>query len=134
MTIEIPLTFGFIQAIIPWIPAIAGALGIGSSLYGANKQEKAQSASDAANRAAVAEQDRNSWVNYLMQRGLYQPNAATGTIPGATPGAPMNTRLPLWASGNFASPTGGTRWVKRGTVNRASGSTPILPFNGNPAR
>jgi hypothetical protein len=76
---------------------IAGGLGAGASLYGANKQSKNQKATDASNRAAIQESDLNSWRGYLMQRGLNPSGVTTfGQIP--TNAQAVNTRLPLYAT------------------------------------
>lgn len=72
-------------------------VGAGVSMYGANKQAKANAAAQNANIAAQKEAERQNWLRYLMTRGINpDPNTPTGTIPGAAPGAPVNTRLPLW--------------------------------------
>lgn len=103
-----------------WVAVAIGGgavLGTGAALIGANKQSKDQAGSDAANRAAIAKSDQNAWINYLIQRGLYAPGAATGTIPGAQPGSAQNTKLPLWAQMSFTQPASpaGTSMVRRRT-------------------
>lgn len=98
------------------LPYIAAAAGIGASLYGANKQSKAQDAANAANTAAVKESDLNQWKSYLMQRGL-NPAGVTqfGQVPTNAPA--MNTKLPLWANMTFTTPRApaGTSMVRRKT-------------------
>lgn len=79
-----------------WIAAAGLAIGAGTSIYGANKQDKANKAAQAQNQAQQEEQNRLAWANYLMQRGI-DPSAATqtGVIPQNA--RAVNTRLPLWA-------------------------------------
>jgi|688.fasta_scaffold2827749_1 hypothetical protein len=82
-----------------WGAALGAAvIGGGITLIGANKQAKADAAARAENSAAQAESERQNWVRYLMTRGI-TPSAdtQTGVVPGATPGAPINTKLPVWA-------------------------------------
>lgn len=84
-----------------WGAAIAGGAalaGAGIALHGANKQAKDNAAARADNAAAQAESERQNWVRYLMTRGVApSADAQTGVVPGATPGAPINTKLPVWA-------------------------------------
>ncbi len=81
-----------------WGAAIAAAAGVGMGLYGANKQAKDSAAARDTTAASQAESERQNWVRYLMTRGI-TPSAdtQTGVVPGATPGAPINTKLPVWA-------------------------------------
>lgn len=77
-----------------------GAAGVGTALYGANKQAQAIKDTNAANSASVAAADKSNWNNYLLQRGLNtNGTAATGMIPSGA--APVNTKLPLWANINL---------------------------------
>jgi hypothetical protein len=86
-----------------------GALGAGAAIYGANKQADASSAANTANQQNVQTANNESWTNYLASRGLNPGGTvAYGTIP--TNAAPINTKLPLWATvnvpNNLASPGG----------------------------
>lgn len=79
----------------------SSVISAGVGLYGANKQSKDNAAANAANVGSSKEQDLNSWKAYLMQRGLDPSGVyAYGQMP--TGGKAVNTRLPLWANGNFA--------------------------------
>lgn len=93
------------------------AVGTGLTLYGANAQKKAQAGADNANRYAAEQADLRSWRNYLAQRGVYAPTAAQGEIPGARPGAPVNTRLPFWATLN-TTPSRGITGFQGSLVRR----------------
>ncbi len=103
---------------VGWAAVGVGIAGIGTSLYGANKQRQAQEDANRENRAAIEGADRSAWNSYLMQRGIYGNNAATGTIPGMQPGGATNTRLPLWAN------------LRMNTVPGAAapGARPNVPF------
>lgn len=79
-----------------WIAAGTAILGTGASLYGANKQAKANSAAQASNERQQAEQNRLAWANYLMTRGIDPAGAQTGVVPSS--GRAINSRLPLWAN------------------------------------
>ena len=100
-----------------WVGIGSAVLGAGASLYGANKQ--AGASKDAANQNAALQDKQNqaAWANYLMTRGLNPNGAVTGQLP-TNPQA-INTRLPLWATANFAAPGTKSRWVKKGTVPTA---------------
>jgi hypothetical protein len=100
-----------------WVAVGTAALGAGTALYGANKQSQDQRSANDSNRAAIEAADRNAWNNYLMQRGIYGGNAATGTIPGMQPGGAVNTRLPLWAN---------LRMSSQPTAPRAPANVPFL--------
>lgn len=91
----------FSHGTMMWVAIGTTAAGIGTNLYGANKQAKTQARTDDQNRAAIEKADQSAWNNYLLQRGLYGGNAPTGTIPGMQPGAAVNARLPLWATMSF---------------------------------
>lgn len=95
-----------------WGAVAVAAVGAGASLYGANKQAKAQSGADNANREAIKESDLNGWKAYLMQRGL-NPSGVTsfGQIP--TNAQAVNTRLPLYANIRRAVPAAGPRRTLR---------------------
>lgn len=101
----------FSHASMAWVAIGTAVLGAGASIYGANKQSKSQGDANAANRAAIEQADRSAWNNYLMQRGLYGANAASGVIPDNA--RAVNTRLPLWANvpsigrGGVGTPVGG---------------------------
>ena len=80
-----------------WVAVGTAAAGIGASLYGANKQAKDTAGANNANIAAQQESERQNWLRYLMTRGVNPgANTQSGEVPGFAPGAPMNTKLPLW--------------------------------------
>lgn len=60
--------------------------GVGASMYGANKQAKAQGSAADKQAAAVAEANRLAHERWLASRGV-----------GAR-GKAVNTKLPLWAT------------------------------------
>lgn len=99
-----------------WVAVGTAVLGTGTALYGQSQQRKAQNQANDQNRAAIEQADRGAWNNYLMQRGIYGADAPTGTIPGMTPGAAVNTRLPLWATVRSQPNPGPLRVVRRGTA------------------
>ena len=75
---------------------IGGALGAGATVYGANKQAKANASAQDKNYQQFQESERNNWRNYLMQRGINPNGAETGQLPANA--TPINSRLPLWMS------------------------------------
>lgn len=97
-----------------WVGIGSLAVGAGTTIYGANKQSKDNKAAQAQNAELQDKQNAAAWANYLMQRGLNPNGAVTGQIP--TSGQAINTKLPLWASANFAAPGAKSRWVKKGTL------------------
>lgn len=100
---------------LPLIATLAtGLLGLGTSLYGVNKQSKAVDEAAKLNDARQAEQNAAAWANYLMTRGLSPAGATTGQIPQGA--AAINARLPLWATANFARPEAKRVWRKKGAV------------------
>lgn len=108
-----------------WVAIAVGGsavLGVGASLYGANKQAGAVEDANKANVASQADQNAAAWANYLMTRGVNPAGAVTGQIP-TNPQA-INARLPLWARGNFA--TGPSRWRKRGAVGGATNTQALV--------
>lgn len=102
-----------------WVGIGSAVLGAGTSLYGANKQSKDNRAAQAENARLQEQQNAAAWANYLMQRGLNPNGATTGQIPQNAQA--INTRLPLWASANFAKPGAPRRWVKKGTLPQSGG-------------
>lgn len=99
---------------MPWlIPVATAVIGAGTSLYGANKQAKANASAQAENTRLQEQQNQQAWANYLMTRGVNPAGAATGQIP-TNPQA-INARLPLWASANFARPGARKTWRKIGS-------------------
>lgn len=91
-----------------WVAvAVGGAavIGAGVSLYGINQQANENASAQAANQAAQATQNQESWNNYLMERGLNANGSApTGVIP-TTGTTAVNTKLPLWANVSLGSNT-----------------------------
>lgn len=75
---------------------VAGGVGAGASIYGANKQSKAQQAASAQNQESVDKQNASAWASYLLSRGVNPNGVATGQIP--TNPVAVNSRLPLWAN------------------------------------
>lgn len=97
-----------------WISALVaggvGLVGAGVSLYGANKNAKAQAAATAANSANAEGAQQENWRRYGLQRGVDFTN-----------GQIVNTKLPLWAG------------VARNGAGAVSVKTPYVPsgsFNG----
>lgn len=102
-----------------------GIAGLATSLFGANKQAKAQAAANAANLQAVRETNaantanaekanQLAWAQWLMARGVNPgSNVTPGVIPTGT-GA-VNTRMPAWATVRRAV-TPGARPVARPTT------------------
>lgn len=129
---------------------IGGAIlagGLVSSVVGGITQSNATDSANAANAANVASANaaqssdvaatnQANWDAYLLSRGLYAPNAATGTIPtGATA---ENTKLPLYANIDIASgpgtPASPVTWVKKGTAPAApTYATPKWSLTAAPA-
>ena len=101
-----------------WVAiAIGGSalLGAGASIYGANKQSQANSSANDANVAAQNKQNDSAWQNWLMSKGLASNTPLTaGTMPTASQGYAVNTRLPLWATMPVQTTS---RWTKGGTQN-----------------
>lgn len=79
-----------------WAAIVVGVAGVGTSLYGANKQNKAQQAAVAQNNASQDKNNASAWASYLLSRGVNPNGVATGEIP-INPTA-VNSRLPLWAN------------------------------------
>lgn len=100
-----------------WVGIGTAVVGAGASAYGANKQSKATKAAAAQNASSQDAQNASAWANYLMTRGLNPAGAVTGQIP-TNPQA-INTRLPLWASANFAAPGAQKTWRKKGATPTA---------------
>lgn len=95
---------------------ISAVVGAGTSLYGSNKQAKANAATNAANAKAVSdtnatnkamadEANKLAWAQWLLQRGINPGSSVTpGVIPQGT-GA-VNTRMPAWATVKRVVPAG----------------------------
>lgn len=95
------------MSVAAWAAVGIGAAGIGTSLYGANKQSKDTAHAQDLNLAAQKESERQNWLHFLMQRGINpDPNTPNGVVPGVPTGGAMNTRLPLWANIDPASVPG----------------------------
>jgi len=98
-----------------WI--LGGSMVVGGIMsgIGANKSAKAIDKTNAQNKAAAEEADRQNWVQYLMQRGIMPTGRVeVGEIP--TSYKSVNTRMPLWA-----------------TMNRPIAGRPGAPVPGAPA-
>lgn len=107
--------------------AIAAAVGVGTTLYGANAQKKAQAGANAQNAANTKTENLSAWQSYLISRGV-DPSSVTeaGQLPQAGAKA-INTRMPLWAT--YSQPTGNAPV----SVTRRPGAAPIpTPGNTNP--
>lgn len=94
------IVFWTIGGWFTWVGvAIGGSalIGAGTSIYGANKQAKANASAQQQNAALQAKQNQLAWQNYLIQRGILAPTAQPGEIPSSN-FTPVNTRLPLWAT------------------------------------
>ena len=100
-----------------WVAVGVGVAGVAASAYGANKQSKDNKAAQNQNVASQEEQNRLAWANYLMTHGLNPANAQTGVLPAN--GQAINSRLPLWATANFARPGAQKTWRKKGTTPTA---------------
>lgn len=98
-----------------WVGLGSAVLGAGTSLYGANKQSKANQSAQDQNAALQREQNAAAWANYLMSRGVNPAGATTGQIP-TNPQA-INAKLPLWASARFAQPSAQKTWRKKGAAS-----------------
>lgn len=115
------------------VAAGAALAGTAATLYGQNKQAKANQAAQNANIAAQDKQNNQAWSNWLMTRGI-APNTTleAGTMPTAANSTAVNSRLPLWANVTYGTSvtgqptTGGIRLVKKGTPTR----TGITGFAG----
>lgn len=75
-----------LATVAAWAAVGVGVAGIGASMYGANKNAKAQAAANAANVQAQEDANRIAYEQWLMTRGVGRN------------GEPVNTRLPLWAT------------------------------------
>lgn len=103
---------------MPWIPIAATALGIGASLYGANKQSKDNASAQAQNAALQKEQNNAQWANWLMSRGIAPTTPVdAGVMPTEGNFRAVNTRLPIWAT--MTRPTA--------TTNQGAPGSPAAP-------
>lgn len=100
-----------------WVSIGVGVAGAAASVYGANKQSKDNKAAQAQNASLQEQQNASAWANYLMTRGVNPAGAQTGQIP-TNPQA-INSRLPLWATANFAKPGAKKTWRKKGSTPTA---------------
>lgn len=113
----------------------AAAAGVGATLYGANKQAKANQSAQNANIAQQDKQNDAAWTAWLMSKGVQPTSSVTyGTMPAAGASKAVNTRLPLWANVNFSTSSpgtsgGGIRLVKKGAP-RTTGITGLAPVPG----
>jgi hypothetical protein len=121
-------TFGLSAAAFGALAAgTTAAVGAGVSMYGANKQAKANQAATATNARLQEEQNRSAWASYLMSRGVNPAGAQTGQLP-SNPQA-INSRLPLWATASFSK--GPKKWRRKGayapagTIQPATFNQPI---------
>jgi hypothetical protein len=116
-----------------WVAvAVVGgaALGAGATIYGSNKQAKANESAADKNAALQEKQNQAAWANWLMTRGIAPTKSVeAGVLPSASDSKAVNTRMPLWANVNF-SPTGsgGIRLVKKGSSTSATGRPGITGF------
>jgi hypothetical protein len=101
-----------------WVAVGVGVAGIAAGAYGANKQSKDNKAAQATNAGLQEQQNAQAWANYLMTRGVNPAGAATGQLP-SNPQA-INSRLPLWATANFAKPGAAKTWRKKGSTPAAN--------------
>lgn len=101
-----------------WVAIGVTVVGGAVSAYGANKQAKAVQSAANQNAASQDAQNQSAWASYLMSRGVNPSGAATGQIP-SNPQA-INTKLPLWATANFAAPGAKTTWRKKGSMPAAN--------------
>lgn len=95
-----------------WVSASVAAAGVGVSLYGAEKNAKAQQQALQQNKESDIAAQNENWRRYLLQRG----------IDNNTGGA-VNTRLPLWA-GVIRSGGAAPRLVSIPGPAATGGSTP----------
>lgn len=105
-----------------WVAVSVAAIGAGTSLYGANKQAKANQAAQNENARLQEQQNQSAWAAYLLSRGVNPEGVATGQIPTA-PKA-VNTRLPLWA--NVRRNAGGSYAMARPMGDAASAPSSSL--------
>lgn len=110
-----------------WVAvAVAGSavVGAGVGMYGANKQAKADAAALQANKEATEQQNRLEWGQYLMSRGINPggANVEPGVIP--TNAAPMNSRMPVWATVARPAATGFRLTGTRPRLAVSSGAQP----------
>lgn len=104
--------FLFFFGTFGWVSAAAAVAGAGASIYGANKQSKANAKAQDQQNQAVADQNRLNWINYLATRGI-SPADPASVQPGQMPTRynVVNTKLPVWATirtpagGSFSAPT-----------------------------
>lgn len=99
-----------------WVAAAVAAVGVGTSLYGASQQRKANSQAQDQNARLQEQQNTSQWTNWLMSRGVAPTSpVAPGVMPTEGNYSAVNTRLPLWATVNLQPQPGGLRVVRRGT-------------------
>lgn len=104
-----------------WITGSAIVAGAGLNLIGANKQAKSNDEANRLNKEQFDAQQLQNWNNYLMQRGINP--AGNTTVGGYGTGAPINSRLPLWASVARQDNPGPLRVVRRGMGGAPAGPT-----------
>jgi hypothetical protein len=75
-----------------WIAGATMIVGAGSAIYGADKQRKLTNQTNDANRLAATSADQTNFDRWLMTRGIGEG------------GAPVNTKLPLWATVTRGAP------------------------------
>lgn len=110
-----------------WVAVAVGGsalVGAGASMYGANKQSKANQAAQAENAELQREQNNSAWASYLMSRGVNPMGAQAGVLPSNP--QPINARLPLWATASFS--TGPKKWRRKGAY-AAPGTLQPATFN-----
>lgn len=82
-----------------WVAVAVAAIGAGTTLYGANKQAKANAAAQNQNIASQDTQNQAAWGNYLMTRGIAPTSPVQpGVLPQPGGYQVVNTKLPLWAT------------------------------------
>lgn len=87
-----------------WTAIGTTAVGLGTSLYGANRQRQDNAHALDVNKATQDQQNAAQWTNWLMSKGVAPTSpVAAGVMPTADNYTAVNTRLPLWA--NVNSPT-----------------------------
>jgi len=99
------------------ILATAGLAGTELTASGASDQAAASAAANQQNAANVAAANQQAWAEYLLQRGIYAPNAASGTIPSGAQA--VNSKLPLYANVDINYPAATSAWAKAGSAPTA---------------
>jgi hypothetical protein len=102
-----PLTSNnFFMGIVAGVIA-AGVLGAGAEVEGSSQQSAAIKSAANTNANSQTALNNSNWGNYLLTRGISDPNPVAGVMPAAGTTTAVNTKLPIWATAGMV-PAAGT--------------------------